>query len=291
MQKKGNLLIGAHTSTTGGLQNALLEGNSIGANCVQIFTSNQRQWKGRKITETIQEAFEKAKQETAIDPILSHASYLINLASPNEETRAKSKIAFVEEIERCQALAIPYLNFHPGAALQDPIEKGLDRVVEALLEMAPLFVDDSFRLLLETTAGQGSCLGANFEELAYLIHATQHRLPIGICIDTCHIFAAGYDIRDVSAFDQTLKKFDQIIGLQHLYAFHLNDSVHELGSRKDRHAPLGEGKIGMEPFRLLVQTKRTKHLPMILETPGGVDLWDKEIWKLKEFAKEIYDKN
>lgn len=286
MHKKGELLIGAHTSTSGGLQNALFEGRSIGANCIQLFTSNQRQWKGRKITEAIQEDFEQAKQETAIYPIVSHASYLINLASSDPEIRQKSKGAFIEEIERCLALEIPYLNFHPGAALQDPKEQALDRVIGALLEMAPLFKDDSCRLLLETTAGQGSSLGANFEELAYILEATKEQIPIGICVDTCHIFAAGYDIRDFSAFEQTWEKFDQIIGLSRLYALHLNDSVYEIGSRKDRHAPLGEGKIGIETFRLLVQSKKTRTVPMILETPGGVDLWDKEIWKLKEFARD-----
>lgn len=285
MHKKDDLLIGAHTSTSGGLENALFEGKSVGANCIQLFTSNQRQWRGRKITETIQEAFEKAKQETSIDLVISHASYLMNLASPNEEIRIKSKMSFTEEIERCLSLGISFLNFHPGATLQDPKELGLQRIIDAILEIAPLFPDDSCRLLLEATAGQGSCLGAKFEELAYLLQATGNHVPIGICVDTCHIFSAGYDIRDLPTFEHTWKEFDRIIGLHHLYALHLNDSVFELGARKDRHAPLGEGKIGMDAFRMLVQAKQTKHLPMILETPGGVNSWDKEIWKLKELAK------
>ena len=151
--------------------------------------------------------------------------------------------------------------------------------------MEDLIIDDSTVLLLETTAGQGSCVGYRFEELAYIIEQTKDSLPIGICIDTCHIFAAGYDIRTNAGWCKTLDEFDRTVGLNYLYAFHLNDSLKELGSRRDRHAPLGEGEIGLECFKFLMQDRRTRELPKYLETPGGPPLWEKEIWKLREYAK------
>jgi len=279
------LLIGAHTSTTGGIHNALLEGQSIGATTVQLFTSNQRQWKGRVITEEMAEHYQQTLKETHLSHIMSHASYLINLGSPDEIVRTKSRRAFAEEIERCLALEISYINFHPGAALKESRELALDRIVEAILEVEDLFVDDATRLLLETTAGQGSVLGCTFEELAYILERTANKVPIGVCIDTCHIFAAGYDLRTAPACKKTIEAFDKVVGLEHLYGFHMNDSVHGLGSRKDRHAPLGEGEIGLECFKFLMTHPATKELPKYLETPGGVDLWDKEIWQLREFAK------
>jgi len=278
------LLIGAHTSTQGGLHNALIEGQSIGATTVQLFTSNQRQWNSRVLTEELIEHYAKTLRETHLQDIMSHASYLINLASPNEDVHTKSKKAFRSEIERCQALKIRYLNFHPGAALDDSVENALNRIVESLLEVEEFFDDDDLILLLETTAGQGSVIGACFEELAHIIERTQDKLPIGVCIDTCHIFAAGYDIRTEADLQKTLKEFDTIIGLDKLYAFHLNDSQHDLGSRKDRHEALGEGKIGLDCFRFLMRSPITREIPKYLETPGGPPLWDKEIGLLRDFA-------
>lgn len=279
------LLIGAHTSTTGGIQNALLEGQSIGATTVQLFTSNQRQWKGRVLTEDIITSFQKTLEKTHLSKIMSHASYLINLASSDPVIAHKSRVAFREEIERCLALEISYLNFHPGASLEMAREEALDLIVERILETEELFVDDTTRLLLETTAGQGTVLGCTFEELEYILERTHKKVPIGVCIDTCHIFAAGYDLRTAQACEKTFNQFDAIIGNEHLYAFHLNDSIYGLGSRKDRHAPLGEGEIGMECFAFLMTYPTTRELPKYLETPGGPDLWDKEIWQLREFAK------
>lgn len=288
MSKKDitQLLIGAHTSTAGGLHHALLEGQSIGATTVQLFTSNQRQWKGKVITEEMADHFQRTLQETHLTKIMSHASYLVNLASSDPLIAAKSKQAFREEIERCLALEISYVNFHPGAALHQDRETALNKIVENILEVEDFFIDDSTRLLLETTAGQGSVLGCTFEELHYIIDRTHTKVPIGVCIDTCHIFVAGYDIRTASACLKTLEEFNHIIGLGHLYAFHLNDSISGLGSKKDRHAPLGEGEIGMECFQFLMTHPITKDLPKYLETPGGPTLWDKEIWRLRELAKE-----
>ncbi|MCP5469078.1 MAG: deoxyribonuclease IV [Chlamydiales bacterium] len=279
-----DLLIGAHTSAQGGAFNALYEGQSIGATTVQLFTANQKQWKGKELTDEAIEKFEHALKETRLEQIMSHASYLINLGSPKEDVCTKSRKAFREEIERCLTLGITYLNFHPGAALTDPVEKCLDRIVEGMLQAEDLIDSDDFVLLLETTAGQGSVVGWRFEELAYILERTQERLPVGVCIDTCHIFAAGYDIRTETAWLKTLKEFDEIVGLKNLYAFHLNDSIFDLGEKKDRHEALGEGKIGMECFKFLMQHPRTREIPKYLETPGGPPLWDKEIGLLREFA-------
>lgn len=279
------LLIGAHTSAAGGAFNALLEGQQIGATTVQLFTANQKQWKGKPLTEETIERFKRTLVETGLRDIMSHASYLINLGCPRKETRDKSLKAFYEEVERCSDLGISYMNFHPGAALTESREECLDRIVDGMLVAQDLLVDDETRLLLETTAGQGSTIGATFEELAYIIERTKGKLPVGVCIDTCHIFAAGYDIRTPEAWRETLDAFDKIIGLEHLYAFHLNDSMKEFGSKRDRHAPLGEGEIGIECFKFLMTSERTREIPKYLETPGGPPLWDKEIWMLREFAR------
>lgn len=279
------LLVGAHTSAAGGPQNALIEGRSIGATTIQFFTANQKQWKGKPLTEEKIDLFKRTMYETDLRALMSHAGYLINLGSPKPDMLQKSREAFREEIERCLSLGLTFLNFHPGAALNDNRIACLDRIVESMLTMEDLFVDDDTRLLLEATAGQGSAVGSTFEELAYIVERTKHALPVGVCIDTCHIFAAGYDIRTPKAWINTLEEFDRIVGMQHLYAFHLNDSKGVLGSKKDRHANLGEGEIGLESFKFLMSHPLTRLIPKYLETPGGVSLWDKEIWMLREFAQ------
>ncbi|NGX61645.1 MAG: Endonuclease 4 [Chlamydiae bacterium] len=280
-----DLLIGAHTSAAGGAHNALLEGQSIGATTVQLFTANQKQWQGKPLTEEGIERFKKTLVETGLREIMSHGGYLVNLGSPKEENRKKSQKGFREEVERCCDLGISYMNFHPGAALDESRETCLNWIVEGMLTVEDLLVDGETRLLLETTAGQGSSIGYTFEELAYIIERTKDRLPVGVCIDTCHIFAAGYDIRTPQAWHKTLMEFDRLIGLEYLYAFHLNDSMKEFGSRRDRHAPLGEGEIGIESFKYLMTSDLTREIPKYLETPGGPPLWDKEIWMLREFAR------
>jgi deoxyribonuclease IV len=278
-------LIGAHTSIAGGIHLALTRGVEIGATTIQIFTSNQRQWKGHPIEPAALDLWKTTLKETGLKNIMSHDSYLINLGSPDPENLQKSRHAFVQEIQRCLQLELSYLNFHPGAALKEPIESCLNRIVENLLEVAPLLEDSSLHLLLEATAGQGSTVGCRFEELAYIINAVKHKLRIGVCIDTCHIFVAGYDIRTAAACDHTLKEFDRIVGLQYLQAFHLNDSMKGLGSRVDRHAPLGKGEIGWECFKYLMTDPRTKNLPKYLETPEGPEGWIKEISILKQYAE------
>lgn len=284
VSSSAQLLIGAHTSTAGGLHLALLEGQQIGATTVQIFTSNQRQWKGRVLTPEIIQQWQRTLKETGLKKIMSHDSYLINLGSSNVEALEKSRQAFSEEIDRCLQLEIPYLNFHPGAAVGGEMQDCLDRIIESMLLMEHQLTKGHTRLLLENTAGQGTAVGYRFEQLAYILQGVQHKIPAGICIDTCHAFAAGYDMRRPEDWEHTLQEFDRIVGLKHLYAFHINDSLKDLGSRVDRHAELGEGKIGWDAFKFLVTDKRTRHLPMYLETPGGVPCWEKEIAKLKEFA-------
>ncbi|MCB1119497.1 MAG: deoxyribonuclease IV [Chlamydiia bacterium] len=282
------LLIGAHTSAAGGSFNALLEGKRIGATTVQLFTSNQKQWQGRTITDDEVAKWEETLQETGLSHIMSHDSYLINLGSNKPDLLEKSQRAFQQEIERCHLLKITYMNFHPGIAVGSPPEECLDRIVDSLLSMEALINRGSTRLLLETTAGQGTTVGWKFEELRYIIDRVEKKIPIGVCIDTCHIFAAGYDLRTTDACDKTLTAFDDIVGLKHLYAFHLNDSLKDLGSRVDRHAALGEGKIGLDCFRYLMTDKRIRSLPKYLETPGGCPLWVDEIKLLKEMAEHAH---
>lgn len=277
-------IIGAHTSAAGGVQNALLEGKEIGATTIQLFTSNQRQWNAKSLSKETITAWKETLKETGLKEIMSHDSYLINLGSSDPVNLEKSLHTFGQEIERCLALGITYLNFHPGAALKDEPEKCLDRIATSLLSFERQLAGSKLRLLLENTAGQGSSMGYRFEQLQYVIEKVKHKVPIGVCIDTCHAFAAGYDIRTKETWDQTLKEFDKVIGLSHLYAFHVNDSLKGLSTRVDRHARIGEGLIGLESFKILMTDSRTKDIPKYLETPGGPENWKKEIELLEKFA-------
>lgn len=271
-------LLGAHTSASGGLHNALYEGRDIGATTVQLFTANQRQWKRRSLTQNMVEQFKIALDETSLSYIMSHAGYLNNPGAPNPEILEKTRICMHQEIVDCIALGISFVNFHPGAALSKEKESCLDRAITSFSQLAPLFeTNPPLVVLLETTAGQGSLIGSSFEELAYLIQGIKAHIPVGVCLDTCHIFAAGYDISSPEGWEQVLKHFDEVIGLSFLRALHLNDSVFDLGKNKDRHAPIGEGYIGSESFCFLMRDERTQKLPKYLETPGGPDLWTKEI--------------
>lgn len=279
------LLIGAHTSASGGSYNALLEGAQIGATTIQLFTSNQKQWKGRTLSEEEIETFKRLKKETGIHTIMSHDSYLINLGSPDPLLLEKSRQAFKEELLRCHQLEIDYLNFHPGAFTTGSEDLCLDTIAESLLELKSLASKGKTKLLIETTAGQGSCVGHRFEQIGFILNRVKDDLSIGVCIDTCHIFSAGYDITTFEGWNQTLKEFDQYIGLEYLCAFHLNDSKNPLGSRKDRHANLGTGFIGLECFRFLMTDPRVKHIPKYLETPDGITMWKEEINLLKHLAE------
>lgn len=283
-QTPQQLLIGAHTSAAGGAYQALLEGQQIGATTIQLFTANQKRWEGKPFDSQAIEMWQATVAKTGIKEVMSHDSYLINLGTPNPENLAKSKKAFLEELVRCHQLDITYLNFHPGAALDGTVEECLDTIVESLLQMEDQIAKGSTKLLLETTAGQGSAVGNRFEHLAYIVEKVHRRIPIGVCIDTCHIFVAGYDLRTPEACDATLNEFDKIVGLKHLCAFHLNDSVKGLGSRVDRHAILGHGTIGLPCFEFLMTDARTRTLPKYLETPEGPERWKVEIAMLRDFA-------
>lgn len=283
--KSDSLLIGAHTSASGGPHNALLEGKSIGATTIQLFTANQRRWDAKGLTQEAIEQWYRTLQETGLSSIMSHDSYLINLGSPDFEILDKSRAAFKQEIERCIALGLTFLNFHPGAALKSDVQQCLDTIAESLLSFEHLLEQGPTTLLLETTAGQGSNVGYRFDQIAYILEKVKHRIPVGVCIDTCHIFAAGYDVRTPQAWEITLKEFDKIIGLPMLRAFHLNDSMKGLGSRIDRHSPLGKGEIGLDCFKFLMNDPRTQTIPKYLETPDGLELWQKEIEMLREFVR------
>ncbi|MEM7175591.1 MAG: deoxyribonuclease IV [Chlamydiota bacterium] len=279
-----SLLIGAHTSIAGGIQKALLRGAEIGATTIQIFTSNQKQWHGKTIGQNEINLWKETLAATSIQKVMSHDSYLINLGSNKPDLLKKSQDAFSREINRCLDLDLAFLNFHPGAATGDSEENCLNRIVSSLLDTEPLLENTQLRLLIETTAGQGTSVGHKFEHLSYLISAVKEKIPIGVCIDTCHIFAAGYDIRTQAAWETTLAEFDRVIGLNHLYALHVNDSMQPFGSRKDRHASLGKGEIGLECFQTMMTHPKLQSIPKYLETPFGDKMWKEEIALLRRLS-------
>lgn len=271
----------------------MIQGQSIGATCVQIFTSNQRQWKARVIDKDEINKFKDTMKKTNILKVMSHGSYLVNLGSPDSESLEKSRQTFREEIKRCHQLGINYLAFHPGSSLKRSKEEAMDTIIESILLQSELINSGDTEILLESTAGQGTNLGSTFEELKYILNGIKGELNnVGICLDTCHMFAAGYDIRDEESFNNTFNKFDEIIGLEYLKAFHINDSKVPLNSKKDRHESLGQGFIGWKAFQLLMQDKRTRDVPKFLETPRP-EIWKNEIEILRSFyeGKTLKDLN
>ncbi len=263
---------GAHMSISGGLHKAFGHGERAGCEALQIFSKNQQQWRAKPLTEADIAMFKAEHQRCGAWPLAVHDSYLINLATPGDELWEKSIAAFGEELERCAALGIPYLVTHPGAHTGSGEDAGLRREADALNRLFKEGVGGDVLVLLETTAGQGTCLGYRFEHLARLIELVEHQERLGICVDTCHILAAGYDIRTPEAYTATFVEFDRLVGLDRIKVFHVNDSQKGLGSRVDRHTHIGEGEIGIEGFRALVNDARFVDLPMILETPKGEDL-------------------
>lgn len=255
----------------GGVDKALLRGKSIGCEAVQIFTKSPRQWRAKPLTAEEIARFREAQEETGIRMVFAHTSYLINLGVTNDELWFKSMASFIEEVERCAALGLPYLVTHPGSSTAEE-EEGLNRVRLALDEILKRTGDSGVMILLETTSGQGSNLGGRFEQLAWLIANSAYPDRLGVCFDTCHAFAAGYDFRTAKAFAATFTHFDTLIGLNRLKAVHLNDSRGDLGSRIDRHEHIGKGKLGLEAFRLLINEPRFREIPMVLETPKDPDL-------------------
>jgi deoxyribonuclease-4 len=264
--------LGAHLSISGGLHLALHRGKVLDCRAVQIFLKNQMQWAAPPLKDEQIAQFLAAKRETGIRTVLAHDSYLINLASPDESLWRKSVDALHEELERCESLEIEGLVAHPGSHTGAGEESGLRRISEALDIIHGRTPGYRARAYLETTAGQGSYLGYRFEHLRSIIDLVRDPGRLAVCLDTCHVFAAGYDIRDAAAFAATMDEFDQVIGLDKLKAFHLNDSKGKLGSTVDRHAHIGKGRIGRAGFAALLNDPRFLRTPMFLETPKEDDM-------------------
>ncbi len=276
---------GAHVSAAGGPENAPLNAHKIGATGFALFTKNQRQWAAAPLSSRQIEAFRANCRALGYPPqsILPHDSYLINLGHPDREGLDKSRAAFYEEMSRCEQLGLDRLNFHPGSHLNRmPVTACLRRIAESI----NLALDRTHGVtaVIENTAGQGSNLGYAFEQLAEIIHAVEDKSRVGVCIDTCHAFAAGYDLRTEEACDDTFRRLDQTVGLKYLRGLHLNDAMKPLGSHTDRHAPLGEGQIGDICFRYIARDPRFDGMPLILETPDEAG-WAGEIARLKAFAE------
>lgn len=278
-------LIGAHMPTSGGLHKAILSGHEIGCTTVQVFTSSPQQWSSKPIAADMVEKFAAAKKETEIDVVISHDSYLVNLAARDESARDKSISALVGELKRCSQLGICAAVSHMGSHLGDGEEAGLQRLAEGAAEVLAESPDDVV-LAMETTAGQGTNLGYKFEHLEYVIEHNKGNKRLMCCMDTCHIFAAGYDIRTKETFEATMKEFDKVIGFEKLKCVHVNDSLKEFGSRKDRHAHIGEGEIGPGAFELLVNDKRFAKVPLILETPDAETMHAVNLKKLLSMVKK-----
>jgi len=263
---------GAHMSIAGGVARAFARGRQVGCETMQIFCKNERQWEARPLSDEEVAAFHAEHARSRIDPVFAHAAYLINLASPDATRWERSIAACADELERCARLGVPYLVLHPGSHMGSGEEAGLARVAAALNRLFAAGAGDATVVLLETTAGQGTALGHRFEHLARLCELSDCEQRLGICVDTCHIFAAGYDIRSPETYGNTFAALDRLIGLDRVRCFHLNDSQRELGSKVDRHTHIGQGCIGLEAFRLLVNDLRFRNVPMILETPKGEDM-------------------
>jgi len=262
-------ILGAHLSIAGGYHKAVERAHRYGCDCVQLFTHNSNQWRAKPITSEEAEQFHNALVTLAVTHPQAHDSYLINLASPDPDLWRKSSDAFVMELSRAEALHIPYVVAHPGAYTSSSAAEGLRRIVQALDEIRARTGKLAARCLLETTAGQGTTLGWRFEHLAELLGGVQDPHWLGVCFDTCHVFAAGYPLKTSQQYHRTMKAFDRIVGLKWLKAFHLNDSRRELGSRIDRHEHIGRGKLGLAAFRHLLSDHRFAKIPMYLETPKG----------------------
>jgi deoxyribonuclease IV len=264
--------LGAHMSVAGGCSKAFDRAEKAGCDSLQVFTKNSNQWRAKPLTNEEVLEWEKRRSETGIWPVVAHDSYLINLASPKDDLWEKSIEAFGIELRRCQQLGIRYLVTHPGSHTGSGEAAGLARVSEALNRLHDEMPDLNVLTLLETTAGQGTNLGACFEHLATICEGVEDKSRIGYCLDTCHIFAAGYDFRTPECYATTMRQFDDLLGIEHLHAIHLNDSKHDLGSRRDRHEHIGQGFIGHDGFRQFVNDPRLADVPGLLETKKGEDL-------------------
>lgn len=261
------MLLGAHLSTAGGVDQAFGRATQLACATFQIFTKSNRQWKAPPLEPETVERYHQQQRETGIQPVVCHASYLLNLGAPDETVWEKSINALIIELERCELLKIPYLVLHPGAHLKTGVEAGIARVGQALDLVHKQLPDYQVKIALEITAGQGTTLGSEFEEIAQIIAACQQSERLAVCFDTCHALAAGYEFRAPERYQQMIAEFERVIGLDRLKVFHLNDSEKDLGSRVDRHAHIGEGYIGLEPFGYFLNDPRFAKTPFLIETP------------------------
>jgi deoxyribonuclease IV len=266
-----SLDFGTHASASGGVDKALQRALDVGATSCQIFSKNERQWKAKPLDGEVVERFHEERERTGIRQMAVHDSYLINLASPKDDILEKSMAAFRDELERCDILNIAYLVTHPGAHTGSGLEAGIRTFADSLNRLHDAMPENRAITCLETTAGQGTTLGRSFEEIAAIIDLVEAKHRVGVCLDTCHIFAAGYDIRTVDGVRAVLDEFDRVVGIERLKVLHLNDSKNPLGSNKDRHEHIGDGMIGLEGFRGIVNDPRLAGLPAILETEKDPD--------------------
>ena len=270
-------MIGAHVSASGGVFNAPINARKIGAKAFALFTKNQRQWVSKDLDDKTIAKFKDELEKSEILPkhVLPHDSYLINLGHPEVEKREKSLNAFIDELKRCEQLGLDRLNFHPGSHLKQINEDSCLELINESMNEA-LRQTNGVKLVVENTAGQGSNMGYKMEHLGFLMDNSIDKARTGVCIDTCHLFVSGYDFRSVKTYNETMDKFANIVGFEHLMGMHLNDSKPDLGSRVDRHHSIGEGKLGIEPFRLIMNDDRIDDIPMVLETIDDT-IWTQEI--------------
>lgn len=277
---------GAHVSASGGVENSPANAHEIKAGAFALFTKNQRQWTAAPLSQRSIDDFKANCEKFGYLPftILPHDSYLINLGHPEQEGLEKSRAAFLDEMQRCEQLGLDRLNFHPGSHLrQISVEQCLDRVAESI--NITLSKTRGVTAVIENTAGQGSNVGFEFEQLAYIIDKVEDKSRVGVCLDTCHSFAAGYDLSSAAACDKTFADFDRIVGFGYLKGIHLNDALKPLGSKVDRHTSLGKGLIGLDCFRYIARDPRFDDMPLVLETPDET-LWPEEIAMLYGFSQE-----
>lgn len=278
--------LGAHMSIAGGLPQAFLRGKEIGCSVIQLFVKNQVQWVGKPLGEEEIAEFKRLQEETGIATAFAHGTYLVNLASPVEGVWKRSVGATRDELERCEALGLPYLVLHPGSHKGEGLIFGIDRIARALDQLHADLPGYRVQVLLENTAGQGNVVGSRFEEIRAILDRVKASERLGVCLDTCHLFAAGYDIRTEEGYAGTMGAFHRAVGFDRLRAFHLNDAKRERGSGVDRHAHIGEGQIGLEAFRCLVNDVRFDGLPMLLETPKEDDMDRKNLAILRGLKRK-----
>lgn len=276
--------VGAHVSSAGGVFNAPINAKKIDAKAFALFTKNQKQWQAKPLTrDEIIKFKENCKNEKfSPDYILPHDSYLINLGTPEEESLKKSRNSFIDEINRCSLLGLKFLNFHPGSHKKIISEEECLKKVAESINISIKETKDVI-MVIENTSGQGGYVGYRFEHLAEMIEMVEDKSRVGVCLDTCHMFSAGYDIRTPETYEKTMKEFDDIVGFKYLKGIHLNDSKTELGSRKDRHQNLGKGELGWETFKIIMEDPRLDNMPLILETIDE-ELWAEEIKNLYSFC-------